>query len=418
MSKLFPYLEMRLWGFRRATVFSHLHFYPLKSNTILSFPIWSNGKGRCTSVPVARHADVIIINFPQNHKLKGRLEQEIQNEVEGDGIKSIKAVLKSTYGEDDIYAQSLYSNLGLDSKTLSFVSKIGQQNLSSHYDNGQRKSNTIQIQYDVLLSPNTNQLEMGSVCSEDNILFANMDAIPDILFTKDEIFESRKNDSFLCLLDTGCPTTVAGKDWMKNYILSLPKEIVKLLSVEKSERMFKFGGGEIRKSLGNIVVPAIIVYDHTIGIVIEVVDAEIPLLIGGLSLERREAVLDFGNKTLTLPNVNKKKFTIAINKEKSGHYSFRIKPVKEIPKVESEPVFACFDIEKICTESWEQNKATNLIDEVLYGEIKNQVKLGCIFVGQEVKGDVTQELSKKEVEKLHHYFGLWTCTSHKNQGSC
>ena len=62
---------------------------------------------RCTSVPAARHADIIMINVPQNHKLKERLEQEIQNEAEGDGIKAIKAVLKSIYGEDDIYESFL-----------------------------------------------------------------------------------------------------------------------------------------------------------------------------------------------------------------------------------------------------------------------------------------------------------------------
>ena len=57
----------------------------------------------CTSVPAARHADIIMINIPQNHKLKERLEQEIQNGAEGDGIKAIKAV----YGEDEIYESFL-----------------------------------------------------------------------------------------------------------------------------------------------------------------------------------------------------------------------------------------------------------------------------------------------------------------------
>ena len=61
---------------------------------------------------------------------------------------------------------------------------------------------------------------------------------------------------------------------MKNFITALPKEIVKELPVTQSERMFKFGGGEIRKSMGNIIIPAQVV-GRNIGITIEIVDAEI-----------------------------------------------------------------------------------------------------------------------------------------------
>ena len=76
---------------------------------------------RCTSVPKERQADVIMINVPQTHRLKERLEQEISKDSHGDGLEAIKSVLKSIYGEDDVF-ESFLSFKELEEKQR----KVGQ----------------------------------------------------------------------------------------------------------------------------------------------------------------------------------------------------------------------------------------------------------------------------------------------------
>ena len=61
---------------------------------------------RCTSIPKERQADVIMINVPQTHRLKERLEQEIGAKP-NEGLDAIKSVLKSMYGEDDVFESFL-----------------------------------------------------------------------------------------------------------------------------------------------------------------------------------------------------------------------------------------------------------------------------------------------------------------------
>ena len=87
--------------------------------------------------------------------------------------------------------------------------------------------------------------------------------------------------------------------------------------------MFKFGGGEKRKSLGTLTFPCQLGEDKgDIGIKTEIVDANIPLLLGGAALERMGAILDFQNMKLKFPI--SKESDEYIQKESSGHYSFEI----------------------------------------------------------------------------------------------
>ena len=52
------------------------------------------------------------------------------------------------------------------------------------------------------------------------------------------------------ILDTGCVRTVAGRKWMNEFLRSLSKKTQQNVNVEKSDKIFRFGGGEQRKSLG------------------------------------------------------------------------------------------------------------------------------------------------------------------------
>ena len=57
------------------------------------------------------------------------------------------------------------------------------------------------------------------------------------------------------VVDCACPTTVAGEKWVRDFIRHLSNEFKSSVETAASERVFKFGGGEKRKSKGVVVLP-------------------------------------------------------------------------------------------------------------------------------------------------------------------
>ena len=96
------------------------------------------------------------------------------------------------------------------------------------------------------------------------------------------------------LIDCACPTTVAGEKWIMKFIQKLSKEDKKRVKLETSERIFKFGGGEKRKSKCLLEFPCNL-GGKNIKLRAEVIDAELPLLLGNNSLEKAKAVLAQGH---------------------------------------------------------------------------------------------------------------------------
>ena len=95
------------------------------------------------------------------------------------------------------------------------------------------------------------------------------------------------------VLDCGCSKTVVGVKWLDKYNKKLPVEVAASLKVERSERVYQFGGGETRSSQGCVSLPTMI-GDKKVCIKVEIVEAEIPLLIGSNSMQAAKALLDFG----------------------------------------------------------------------------------------------------------------------------
>lgn len=79
------------------------------------------------------------------------------------------------------------------------------------------------------------------------------------------------------VLDIACSKSVAKVDWLKRYSDELPIDILNKL--QPSIKVYQFGGGEKRKSLGNVKISTVIC-DMKIMLVIEVVEAMIQLPIG------------------------------------------------------------------------------------------------------------------------------------------
>ena len=161
------------------------------------------------------------------------------------------------------------------------------------------------------------------------------------------------------LVDSGCSKTVTGKRWLEKYLADLPKSEQEKVQYGNSTRIYKFGGGEERPSLHTVVFPAAI-GERKVFISSEVVDSNIPLLLGSNFLRNAHAVLDFGKGEAKLLDQ-----TINLDKTKSGHFCLTIL----------------------------NEKMTSIKD----GEKKDDV-ISAYITSVEI-------LTEKELKKLHHYFG-------------
>ena len=118
----------------------------------------------------------------------------------------------------------------------------------------------------------------------------------------EEVVFVEKNETELCclieeagcrgVLDSACSKSVAGVQWIDNYLQNFSESFVGKLELCPSTKIYQFGGGEKRKSKGCIKLPTVI-GDKLVHLWLEIVEAAIPLLIGSNSMETAEAVLSF-----------------------------------------------------------------------------------------------------------------------------
>ena len=112
------------------------------------------------------------------------------------------------------------------------------------------------------------------------------------------------------------------------YIQRLPSgQSVKL---SDSERMYKFGGGERRKSKGIAKLPCILGEKLRTIIQTEIVDADIPLLIGNSSLKKGKAIMYIGENKIDLKGCK-----LNMGETRSGHFSLKVSPPQDL-KVSAE----------------------------------------------------------------------------------
>ena len=92
------------------------------------------------------------------------------------------------------------------------------------------------------------------------------------------------------VLDCGCPNTVCGEKWMKNYISCLVEDDRKRVEFEPSLQTFKFGDGTEVKSKRTMTIPCWMGGIRG-SITTEVVDCNIPLLFSKNSMEKADMVI-------------------------------------------------------------------------------------------------------------------------------
>ena len=98
------------------------------------------------------------------------------------------------------------------------------------------------------------------------------------------------------VLDTACSRSVAGFGWVQRYTNAVSPAFAQSLNVLPSSRVYQFGGGEKRQSYGTVSLP-IVIGEIKVSLTIEMVHAQIPLLIGSNSMKLGKAVLNFNDYT-------------------------------------------------------------------------------------------------------------------------
>ena len=104
----------------------------------------------------------------------------------------------------------------------------------------------------------------------------------------------------MAVLDSGCIKTVCGETWLNCYLENLPNEDKKLLHVEDSNSVFKFGDSKLIKSNKKIVILTVIA-DQKVMLTTDVISNDLPLLLSKEAIKRANTQIDFASETrLTL----------------------------------------------------------------------------------------------------------------------
>ena len=149
-------------------------------------------------------------------------------------------------------------------------------------------------------------------------------------FNSVQLFDVLINDVFhneytlaKIFLDTGCVRSVAGRKWFKAFIMTLSEETRKKIMKYISHARFRFGGTDIKHSLGLYTVPCSI-NGKNILLQIDVIDCNIPCLISKFALKKAGGIINLEEDTVRLFGQ-----VVKMENAPSGHYTL---PVHDIVK--------------------------------------------------------------------------------------
>ena len=120
------------------------------------------------------------------------------------------------------------------------------------------------------------------------------------------------------ILDSACTSTVTGITWFENYVKNLSWEMKVKVIGRKSDKVFKFGDGEKKKSLKSVRLPVKIAGMNLI-VRVDIVEAEIPLLFSLKTMKKAKMIIDFHtDEAVVLGRC------VRLGRTSIGHYSLPI----------------------------------------------------------------------------------------------
>ena len=284
---------------------------------------------------------------------------------EGEGDENSTPLLLSEGVEVEKSLPSLLSDLLLTSSAAGDDTVVAghdedESSLKSDADshNGEDVGEgSMRLSYQ-LSSPLSNSLEEGTELPNSNMK-TNKNIV---LVSHDERTLCYLVEEAGCkgVLDSGCAKSVTGLGWIGRYTSAVSPQFSQQLVLSPSSEVYQFGGGQKRTSKGSVSIPALI-GELRVFIKMDVVDAEIPLLIGTNSMKVGKALLNFATNEATFFGE-----TVPMVEVGSGHF---------------------------CIELVSDNLLTH-IDDVDERDQKVQETLVA-----------TKKLKVSDLRKLHHYYG-------------
>ena len=95
-------------------------------------------------------------------------------------------------------------------------------------------------------------------------------------------------------MDSACSSTVCGVDWLNCYLEALTQDKLAKVKEYESSTYFKFGGGRKLKSIKKVTIPCEIA-GVCCNITTDVVNSDLPLLLGKPSMKKARVILDLEN---------------------------------------------------------------------------------------------------------------------------
>ena len=179
--------------------------------------------------------------------------------------------------------------------------------------------------------------EIGS--DESDCELANMHCEPEnidrfVLFTSDSDELSRFTSEAInaAALDTCCTTSVAGENWLRIYLESIPKDYKdKVQGPLKGEKWFQFGNQGVLKSKAKYILPATLGMTQTM-IEVEIIDSDIPLLLSKAAMKKAGMTIYLSEDAAEVYNQK-----ISLSTTSAGHYVIPLLPsADEVASVDPE----------------------------------------------------------------------------------
>ena len=153
-----------------------------------------------------------------------------------------------------------------------------------------------------------------------------------VLFTSDSDELSRFTSEAInaAALDTCCTTSVAGENWLKIYLESLPKDFKdKVEGPYEGEKWFQFGNQGVLKSKAKYILPATL-GSKNIMIEVEIISSDIPMLLSKSAMKKAGMIIYLSEDAVQVFNEK-----MTLNTTSAGHYVIPLIPkAEEIVNIE------------------------------------------------------------------------------------
>ena len=189
-------------------------------------------------------------------------------------------------------------------------------------------------------------------------------------------------------IDTGCVSTVSGKETINKILRDMPERAKKLIKFSKSDKKFRFGGGERRASLGHYAIPISIGDGHNIILYTDVVDAPIPCLVSMAAIKAAGGVINTNDDSITLFG----RVRIKLTKVPAGHYGI---PIKDFQFKDGQEEVKFSHVNK-------GNKTS--LEEEEWDVFQTELELDVWVELPDPEKDDKDEVAKK-VKKMHEQLG-------------